>query len=80
MGFLNPKEQILEIILTQQGRDNLAKNGTLGAKYYAFSDDDIDYQLLDGTLLSVDTRDKVNQFAWSIGQNAPDLTPLTGSR
>lgn len=37
MGFLNNKERIVDTLLTQIGRENLAK-GSLGIKYIAFTD------------------------------------------
>ena len=37
MGFLNKKERIVDTLLTQLGRKNLAK-GSLGIKYLAFTD------------------------------------------
>jgi hypothetical protein len=43
MGFLDPKENVMSIILTQYGRKKLAE-GNLRVKYFAFSDDDINYQ------------------------------------
>lgn len=43
MAFLNSKEQIMDIVLTDLGRKRLAQ-GHLNIKYYAFHDDEIDYQ------------------------------------
>lgn len=43
MNFLDPKEEMLKIILTEYGRELLSK-GELEIVYYAFSDDEIDYQ------------------------------------
>lgn len=40
--FLDGKQTIMDIILTQKGREQLAK-GKLKIKYYAFGDDEIDY-------------------------------------
>jgi len=37
MGFLNNKERIVDTLLTQVGRENLSK-GSLGVKYFAFTD------------------------------------------
>lgn len=42
-SFLDSKERIMEVILTQKGRQKLAQ-GKLNIKYYAFHDDEIDYQ------------------------------------
>ena len=44
MSFLDKKEQILEICLTKHGRKLLSK-GKLNIKYYAFADDEVDYQV-----------------------------------
>ena len=43
MGFLDPKERVMDIILTQYGRSKLAQEGSLKVKYYRFFDDEIDY-------------------------------------
>lgn len=43
MAFINSKERILDIVLTQKGRQKLAQ-GRLNVKYYAFHDDEINYQ------------------------------------
>lgn len=43
MSFLDPKENVMAIILTQYGRKKLAE-GNLKVKYFAFSDDEINYQ------------------------------------
>jgi len=42
MGFLDKKERILDVVLTQKGRELLSKS-QLNFSYYAFSDDGIDY-------------------------------------
>lgn len=42
MAFLNQKERVFDIVLTDEGRELLAKN-QLNFKYYAFSDEGIDY-------------------------------------
>lgn len=42
MAFLDPKEEILQIVLTQHGRKKLAK-GEFSPKYFSFSDDEVDY-------------------------------------
>jgi chorismate mutase len=42
MAFLDKKERVLDIVLTQEGRKLLAQND-LDFAYYAFSDDGIDY-------------------------------------
>jgi hypothetical protein len=42
MAFLDPKERVMDIILTQHGRKKLAE-GKLQVKYYRFFDDEIDY-------------------------------------
>ena len=44
MSFLDPKEQVMEVVLTQHGRKMLAK-GLFVPKYYAFSDDEVDYKV-----------------------------------
>lgn len=43
MGFIDSKERVLEISLTQHGRKKLSE-GKLSVKYYSFSDDEVDYQ------------------------------------
>jgi hypothetical protein len=42
MAFLNKKEQILDVILTDRGRELLSKN-SLNFKYFSFSDEGVDY-------------------------------------
>lgn len=42
MAFLDPKERIMDIVLTDYGRELLAQN-SLNFVYYAFSDEGIDY-------------------------------------
>lgn len=44
MSFLDPKERIMDIILTQEGR-RLLSQGNLQVKYYRFFDDEVDYQI-----------------------------------
>lgn len=47
MGFLDPKERVLDIILTQQGK-KLLSQGKLIIKYYSFTDTEVDYEVLSG--------------------------------
>lgn len=47
MAFIDPKEELLNIILTQHGRKKLAE-GDLKIKYYAFFDDEVDYLVSSG--------------------------------
>lgn len=42
MGFLDAKERILDIVLTDRGRELLSQN-SLKIKYFAFSDEFVDY-------------------------------------
>jgi hypothetical protein len=42
MALLDPKERVLDVILTDYGRELLAQN-RLNFTYYAFSDEGIDY-------------------------------------
>ena len=42
MGLLDKKERILDVVLTDRGRDLFSKN-QLQIKYFAFSDEGIDY-------------------------------------
>lgn len=42
MGFLDKKERILDIVLTDRGRELLSQN-QLVVRYYAFSDDGVNY-------------------------------------
>jgi hypothetical protein len=42
MAFLDPKERIMDVVLTEYGRQLLAEN-SLDFVYYAFSDEGIDY-------------------------------------
>lgn len=44
MSFLDPKERILDITLTEEGRKKLSQ-GKLQVKYYRFFDDEVDYQI-----------------------------------
>jgi hypothetical protein len=43
MGFLDNKEEILNIILTEHGK-NLLDEGKFVPVFYAFFDDEVDYQ------------------------------------
>lgn len=45
MGFLDSKEEMMQIILTDHGRSLLSK-GKFNIRYYSFSDDEVDYQPL----------------------------------
>lgn len=49
MAFLDPKERVLDVILTQHGRKLLSK-GELKIKYYSFSDDEVDYKVTSGIM------------------------------
>lgn len=53
MGFLDQKERVLDVVLTDLGRDLLSRN-QLNFTYYAFSDEGIDYSgsLSSSTMLS----------------------------
>lgn len=51
MGFLDKKERVMDIILTQHGRKKLAK-GEFRPKYFAFTDDEVDYQVENFSQLS----------------------------
>jgi hypothetical protein len=42
MGFLDKKERVFDIVLTDKGRELLSKN-QLNFTYYAFSDEGVDY-------------------------------------
>lgn len=47
MAILDPKEDLLKIILTQHGRKRLSE-GNLKVTYFAFLDDEIDYEVSSG--------------------------------
>lgn len=42
MAFLDPKEEMLKLILTDYGKKKLSE-GKLKIKYYSFFDDEVDY-------------------------------------
>jgi len=44
MEFFNKKEEVLEVVLTNYGRDKLAA-GQFNPTFYAFFDDDILYDV-----------------------------------
>lgn len=44
MAFLNSKEELIKLLLTEHGRKKLSE-GKFVVKYYAFFDDEIDYQV-----------------------------------
>lgn len=44
MAFLNPKEELVKLILTEKGKKKLSE-GKFVVKYYAFFDDEIDYEV-----------------------------------
>tara|TARA_Y100000310_G_scaffold104983_1_gene103276 strand:+ start:1733 stop:2875 length:1143 start_codon:yes stop_codon:yes gene_type:complete len=69
MSFFNPKEDVLDIQLTQHGKRLLAK-GKLRPKYYAFYDDDIlyDQRHTDSTL-----EEKQNDIKQRILDETPRL-------
>jgi hypothetical protein len=48
MAFLDPKEQMLKLILTDYGRRKLSE-GKLKVKYYSFFDDEVDYLTLNNS-------------------------------
>jgi len=43
MGFLNAKERIFDTIITEQGRNALAHNGSLGIEFVSFTDEQAVY-------------------------------------
>lgn len=45
MGILNSKERIMDTILTTEGRRQIARNSSLNAKYYSFTDMGAIYQM-----------------------------------
>ena len=49
MGFLDTKEDLLKIILTQHGRKKLSE-GSLKIEFYALLDDEIDYEVSSGAI------------------------------
>ncbi len=49
MGFLDPKEHLLKIILTQHGRKKLSE-GNLKIVFYTLIDDEIDYEVSSGVV------------------------------
>lgn len=72
MGILSPKEEMMQIALTDHGK-KLLSQGKLIVKYYAFADDEIDYGLREGTLLSPDTIQNVISGSLAGGNNPPPL-------
>lgn len=50
MAILHGIESTMDIILTQKGREKLAK-GQLVIKYYAFGDDEVDYRSQNGVTI-----------------------------
>lgn len=44
MAFIDNKENVMEIVLTEHGR-KLLSQGKLAVKFYRFFDDEIDYQV-----------------------------------
>ena len=49
MGFLDNTTITVDAILTRKGREKLASFGSFDIVYYAFADDEIDYNLYDVT-------------------------------
>lgn len=45
MAFLDTKEEMLKLILTEYGKRKLSE-GKLNIKFYSFFDDEVDYQTL----------------------------------
>ena len=75
MGILSKKEQILDVILTDKGRDLLSKNN-LNFTYYVFSDDGVDYSgsLSSSLGLSSSFEDYIYQsFVFEPGSNQEKL-------
>jgi hypothetical protein len=71
LGFLESGSGIVDAILTQKGREALAKNdGSFRITKYAFGDDEINYQLYDATK-------SVNQDADIL--NTPVLEPISNA-
>ena len=58
MGLLDKKERIIDVLLTNRGRELLAK-GLLDFTYYAFSDEGINYKVLSDRGLSGSLDDTV---------------------
>ena len=50
MGFLDPKERVLDIVLTDTGKQNLLK-GSLRISYWIPYDDEVNYQSLEDPLI-----------------------------
>jgi hypothetical protein len=60
MGFLDQKERIIDLKLTEKGRKLLSK-GLLDFKFFAFSDEGIDYQLSSSMGLSGSLDDYIHR-------------------
>ena len=45
MKFLNKKERVLDIQLTRYGKAKLANRNVFDPAYYAFYDDDVQYEV-----------------------------------
>lgn len=70
-GFLNAKEQVVEAILTDKGREKLANGQPLGITKFALSDDEVDYGLYNNS------HPNGSEFAGAVIQNMPTLEAFT---
>lgn len=68
MGLLNKKERVLDVVLTDKGREQMARNN-LNFRYYAFSDEGIDYS---GSLTAVNSSTRFTDNRASMIQSASD--------
>lgn len=66
MGFLDTKEDLLKIILTQHGRKRLSE-GNLRVAHYAFLDDEIDYEVSSGVVTGSILAGQIKLLDYSLG-------------
>lgn len=76
MGFLDPKERVQDIVLTQEGRRQLAA-GTLEFRYFSVHDDELDYEPLVYASASFDS-DGLEQRFRDIIEDTPIMEAAVG--
>ena len=75
-GFLDPKQRVMDVILTEIGRQQMVK-GDFNVKYVSFSDKDVDYQDQgDGVLEPITNRLFFEAFSQASDEIIPEIDSL----
>ena len=76
MGFLDPKERVQDVVLTQEGRRQLAA-GILEFRYFSVHDDEMDYGPLVYASASFDD-DGLQQYLRDVIEDTPIMEAAVG--